>query len=65
MFLAEETNSKGGGRSPLSTLMASDISSHEVKRKLKVKISGVRQTLCVIFPKYTSELIIHTILVSV
>jgi len=47
-------------------LMASYISSHEVvQRKLKVKISGVRQTLCVIFPNDTSELTIRTILVSV
>jgi len=50
----------------LSTLMASDISSHEVvQRKLNVKISGVCQTPCVIFPNYTPNLIIRTLLVSV
>jgi len=50
----------------LSTLMASDINSHEaVQRKLNVKISGVCQTLCVIFPNYTPDLIIRTVLVTV
>jgi len=47
-------------------LMVSDINSQKVvQRKLNVKISGVRQTLCVIFPNYTPDLTIHTILVSV